>query len=469
MKSIVFPILLAFLVAGGGASAQNLTGDWTGAIFFANLNAELETSFTIVQEGQKLEGHSTKNASKRILGGFKGGLVKIFAKKTFEKGALLHIRKGVVEGDSIKAVLATIFGSNYWFRGQILGDTLWKGVLLDGRLRPQGGFILRRGEFSPVADYGKITEHLFELTLEKIYKREACLEKPFPAFEKKFRSISRKLVDDADYFAAFYYLSQQKYSLPFTHYMLAKPASAAMKAEAPEKQAAPAPAPVKKEEDLSLTFLDDQTALITITSFAGHPVALIDSCFGVLKARNTPNCIIDLRNNTGGTISSMRIAEHLTDSILYGGFFLTNKWFASNKGLPDAGQYERLPELNESNLEKLWNGIHTMEGFKLKVVPLESRYHGKVFVLTSGRTASACEPLCYNLKYYRKAVLVGQQTSGAMLNGEKFRLEPGWQLEIPTADYYTIDGKRIDLVGVPPDHEVAKDAEIEFVLKELIK
>ncbi|MBK7335578.1 MAG: hypothetical protein IPJ00_05205 [Saprospirales bacterium] len=166
MKIIVFPFLLAFLAAGSGACAQNLTGEWTGAIFFANLNAELETSFTIQQEEQQVEGHSTRNASKRILGGFKGGLVKIFAKKTFEKGALLHIRKGSVEGDSIKAVLSTIFGSTYWFRGQILGDTLLKGVLLDGRLRPQGGFILKRVFFAGCGLW-KITENLFDLTREK--------------------------------------------------------------------------------------------------------------------------------------------------------------------------------------------------------------------------------------------------------------------------------------------------------------
>jgi len=208
---------------------------------------------------------------------------------------------------------------------------------------------------------------------------------------------------------------------------------------------------------------------MTITSFAYHPVASIDSVFTVLKDRQIPNCIIDLRTNSGGTISSMRIAEHLVDTATYAGFFLTNKWFDEHDQIPTPEQYALLPELDESNLGKLRDGIHTTSGFKLKVVPTGQPYLGKVFLLTSARTASACEPLCYNLKYYQKAILVGQTTSGAMLSGESFILDNGWYLDVPTADYYASDGYRIDLKGVIPDYTTAKGEELDFVLNALLK
>lgn len=443
---------------------QNLSGGWEGTIYFGNLNAELNTSLFMAGTGNQVEGHSTKNASKRILGGLKGSLVKTFAKKTFHKGALLHLRNGKIERDTLRAVLSTIFGSSYWFVAPLHQVGLLQGTLEDNNGRLHGGFRFIKTESPPSPGYAALTGELFKLTREKIYRTEVLRQKPFPTFERRFSSISKQLRDDLEFYAAYYYLSRRKFKLPFTHYMLSRPAREIIREDSsPISRASAIPAkPV-------LNYLNDSTALIAISSFANHPVAEIDSAFAQLKEKQTPYCIIDLRENTGGTISSMRIAEHLVDSTLYAGFFLTNKWFSEYNSIPNISQYVVLPNLDESNLGKLWDGIHNTSGFKLKVTPAGEPYRGRVFILTSKKTASACEPLCYNLKFHGKAILVGQKTSGAMLNGESFSLKDGWRLEVPTADYYTADGQRLDLVGVLPTYFTEPGTEIKFIQNTLLQ
>ena len=55
-----------------------------------------------------------------------------------------------------------------------------------------------------------------------------------------------------------------------------------------------------------------------------------------------------------------------------------------------------------------------------------------------------------------------------MLNGERFKVDGGFTQIVPTADYYTADGNRIDQKGVTPDIEVNEHEALEYVLRELI-
>ncbi len=468
MKNTSFIFITLYMVCAPFQviQAQQLAGEWNGTIYFANLNAELQTTIILKQSENAIEGHSVKNAAGRVLGGFKGGIAKLFMKKKFKKGALLQLRNGTIKSDTLKLVLYTVFKSTYWFVAPLTSDTLLEGVLMDGAFKVHGGFRFRKQEVVTKQDFNELGKALLAATSDRIFRKDILQEKSYQAFEKQFTRVSGKVRDDLEFYSAFYYYAKEKNKLPFTHYKLTRPAD---KISIEHSPLASVVSSRKKDNSVSLTFPSDSVALMTITSFAYHPVASIDSVFTVLKDRQIPNCIIDLRTNLGGTISSMRIAEHLVDTATYAGFFLTNKWFDEQDQIPTPEQYALLPELDESNLGKLRDGIHTTSGFKLKVVPTGQPYLGKVFLLTSARTASACEPLCYNLKYYQKAILVGQTTSGAMLSGESFLLDNGWDLDVPTADYYASDGYRIDLKGVIPDYTTAKGEELDFVLNALLK
>jgi carboxyl-terminal processing protease len=52
-----------------------------------------------------------------------------------------------------------------------------------------------------------------------------------------------------------------------------------------------------------------------------------------------------------------------------------------------------------------------------------------------------------------------------MLNGEFFPVGDGFQLIVPTADYYTADGIRLDHRGVEPDIKAKPDKALDAALE----
>jgi C-terminal processing protease CtpA/Prc len=71
----------------------------------------------------------------------------------------------------------------------------------------------------------------------------------------------------------------------------------------------------------------------------------------------------------------------------------------------------------------------------------------------------------YGLKQHKFATLVGETTAGAMLSGFPIDLPHGFALFLPVGDYYTADGKRIDMVGVSPNIKVNQAQALEKALE----
>ncbi len=153
----------------------------------------------------------------------------------------------------------------------------------------------------------------------------------------------------------------------------------------------------------------------------------------------------------------MAFATNIIEKETFGGVSLTQKWFNNNKELPTPDDYKNLPHFTETNYDLIIEGIHQTEGLCLKIIPKEQVYQGKLYVLTNRKTASTCEPIVYELKKQNRAVIIGETTAGAMLNGEMFELENGFKMFIPTADYYASDGYRIDQNGVKPNIETKSE------------
>jgi C-terminal processing protease CtpA/Prc len=119
---------------------------------------------------------------------------------------------------------------------------------------------------------------------------------------------------------------------------------------------------------------------------------------------------------------------------------------------------------SEASFELIIKGIHTTDGLCLVVYPEKKPFPGKIYVLTNGNTGSTCEPLVYGLKHSKRATIVGEKTYGGMLNGEQFNITKNFRLWVPTADYYTSDGKKIDRIGVAPDVVCKSDEALEKTL-----
>jgi C-terminal processing protease CtpA/Prc len=152
----------------------------------------------------------------------------------------------------------------------------------------------------------------------------------------------------------------------------------------------------------------------------------------------------------------MELASYLTDSAYYGGVFVTNLWFRMHSHPPTISEYATLPVVSDANADSLLDNIHKYPAVAIKLTPNSRRYAGRVIILTSNGTASACEPLVSALQSHRLVTIIGEQTAGAMLNAEKFALGNNWFAFIPTADYYTTEGVRLEGVGVTPDIKAPK-------------
>lgn len=409
------------------------------------------TVVNIAADGEHFEGHARDGAAGDIVNWWNLAIGKLFT-PYFQYGALLHLNNGRItpqgNGSALSAVVVTAIGT--------MG---MEATLRDGKIE---GTLNRNGEpcgtvagvrntlAMPLDDYPSIADSALALTEQRIYDRSIIRSGAWSTFADEVREMARLSQDDLELLFGFYYTGR---TLPFSHYGLY------------QKPALNRPEVEPKEKNIELNILPGSVAHLRIASFAGGS-GEIDDVFRQVISGGYDNLIIDLRGNQGGNLSAMRVAAHLIDSARYGGAFVTARWFAEHSAPPTVGQYGMFPVLAEADLAVLFKGIHEQQGMVLKVTPDRDRYRGRVFVLTDGATASACEPLVYAIRQYGLGRIIGERTAGAMLSSEEFPIRGNWFLLVPTADYYTADGHRLDGVGVEPDVKVKSAEALDYALAE---
>ena len=304
-------------------------------------------------------------------------------------------------------------------------------------------------------DYKKLFDKAIEVSKEKIYKKSLFEQKDWKNFITDMNDILPEIQDDLELVSAFYYHGNK---LKTSHFALLK-----------SVRNANAETETKKKKQVVLEEKSATTAYLKINSFDGS-ASEIDSVFTVINNKKYKNLIIDLQNNSGGTVEAgIALANNVFTSNIDGGVFLTQKWFNENENIPTIAQYNQFESFSQSNFDLIINGIHNQKGLYLKVSPKVESFKGNLYVLINKKTASTCEPLVYELKQQKRAIIVGEKTAGAMLNGEKFDLFNNFHMYIPTADYYTSDGYRIEQNGVKPTIETKPEEALTKVLNELIK
>jgi hypothetical protein len=426
---------------------EPLAGPWRLEISTADIG-QVRTLVDVETSGTTFEAHSREGAASDFLGWFQLLLAKIFT-DYFENGSLIHFVDGKMKGnDSISAVFVSALG-DMRFDGR-LGNGRIDGVLKQkGRIR---GHVVGTRDIPAMLldDYPRVIESAIDVAEVNFYRSETAKQKEWRSFKSKIRDAAGHAQDDIDMTFSFFTYARD---LPFSHFYLFRKPPTDMTFDDPEVD----PAVQVKE-------LSPSTVQLRIRSFGGG-VGPIDSAFGQIIGHGYANLIVDLRGNAGGNISAMRVAEYLTDRSYPGGCFVTRRWFDAHPTPPGPGDTGAFPLLTEANLSLLFDGIHTRNGVRLQVTPSATPYRGHVFFLIDHNTASACEPLVYGVKQLRLGTLVGERTAGKMLNGERFDVGHGWSLTVPTADYYTADGNRLDQTGVQPDVNVKSADALSYVMK----
>ncbi|MEG0899534.1 MAG: S41 family peptidase [Oscillospiraceae bacterium] len=165
---------------------------------------------------------------------------------------------------------------------------------------------------------------------------------------------------------------------------------------------------------------------IKILSFENTTPAQFNKALDSLLNKNVKGIVFDVRNNLGGTITSV---SAILDRLLPEGPIVS----ATYKN----GTTELLKSSDEIELN----------------LPM--------VVLTNSKSASASELFAQALKDYNKAKSVGTITFGKGLMQTVYQLTDGSALEITVARYNPPKSPNFDGIGVKPDFEVSLPADLE--------
>ena len=155
-----------------------------------------------------------------------------------------------------------------------------------------------------------------------------------------------------------------------------------------------------------------------------------DRAFAAVKRSQA--LILDLRDNPGGAVKTLQY--------VVGGLMDHDVTIAARKG--------RKADLKPIIAKKRSNP-----------------YKGKLIVLIDSRSASAAELLARTIQIERRGTVIGDASSGSVMESQLFSMEEGantkilYGASITDADLVMTDGKSLEHVGVTPDQVVLPTAE----------
>lgn len=198
----------------------------------------------------------------------------------------------------------------------------------------------------------------------------------------------------------------------------------------------------KKPE--TLTMVGDDAAVLRIHTFSvGYDSKNVDALMGKLAESGRQLLIVDLRGNGGGRVANLR--EFLGYFLPKGAGVGTSVSRAMAKRYKESHDGDALDAV----------AIARSVGANMKV-PNDpaNRFTGKVAVLIDRGSASASEIFAAALRELMDAPLIGTPSAGAVLVSVHTRLTEGWELQMPTSDYVTVQGLRLEGHKLKPEIEV---------------
>jgi carboxyl-terminal processing protease len=170
----------------------------------------------------------------------------------------------------------------------------------------------------------------------------------------------------------------------------------------------------------------------------------------------TAGLVIDVRTNSGGNVSAMRLASYFIDRETPA-FALMSRPYLEKLGRPvTAADVAAAPKVigrytTKDVMDALskGNGAATFYAEDLG----DKRYRGPVVVLIGPGTGSAAEGFAWGMKTFSHARLVGAPSAGQILSGEDFEVAPTWSLTVPVAGLWSTTGEDLGDKPVTP-HEL---------------
>ena len=194
--------------------------------------------------------------------------------------------------------------------------------------------------------------------------------------------------------------------------------------------------------------VSDEAAVVRLDSFTeGYDQNVVKRV--MREAAAYPYLIIDLRSNGGGSVQNfINFLSTLLPKGTEVGTFINRDMVRRYKddvarngesadGTPDpvkvAAWSDRKVRINKNLVEP---------------------YPGKVAVLLDRGSASASEIVAAAMRELRDAPIVGDRSAGAVLMSQYVKMDNGFEMKVPTSDYVTIKGLRIEGSPLQPDVRV---------------
>jgi len=449
-----------FFPLAAQSPADALGGNWQVTLRHSTAGEMRTTLDFRFSSDYDFNAHSHRKAVKNMVGGFKAGFAKVFSKKPMLRtGAFVNLTGGK----------ATLAGGKVVFSGLldfvVAPAFVCEGALENGRLRiplrnakgQNVGVIegVRAEQNSRIDEYPATVLELLDMFDQHIYDRRVLDTKAWKTFAGNMKKAGDLAQDDLDLVFAFHTHAKK---LPFSHKLFYR-----------TEQADAGAAQIKSRFDflanqVVLEEKSPETVVLRIKSFR-CPGRDVDSAMQIVLAKNYQNLIVDIRGNPGGALEGgMTLAQYLVREETPTGVYLTQKWFNEHPAPPSAAEMNAMPVFAKPDVLAFLHELDTQGFVVLKVRPGLRHFEGKVFLLTDRRSASASEPLAWNLKNSGHVTVVGEPTAGQMLSASSYPIRSGFHVVLPNGDYYTPDGKRLDQVGVQPNIEVKSAEALEYVL-----
>ena len=366
---------------------------------------------------------------------------------------LLYTDSTSRKGSKVEGQILLLGGLPYRFSGYATPDSLRLILYKKGSNQPAGSLEAGKGA-KPIANIRQACIQMLDTIRHYVYNKAELNKPAYKSFESKMNLYAGFLQDEWELFAA---VNRDMRSLPFSHTRFTKMTPAAFEKMMDTQYDGVATNAV-------LSYPNAQTALLTINQFNGDGSTLSGFMQQVVAGK-IPNLIIDLRRNGGGGAgAALQLVKHLSPVYQTAGALLTNKWFDTTSRLPNESDYKQFYVFSKGKTPELIKALSTHAGLVLGVTPAPEQYKGKIFVLTSANTASACEPTVFALKKSGRVTIAGERTAGKMLSSGGYYLQSGFLLTLPVADYYTIDGVRLEGNGVQPDIAVPASEALAKIL-----
>jgi hypothetical protein len=440
----------AMLVVSDLARAQTtapvpLSGVWTVTIHQEPMALVVPMTFRTWADG-RWEAYSRAGAAGRLVGRSQALLGGVLGKLP-PHGALTRVEQGTSTplGDTLR-----IRGT---FASSVLGDRYLTGTVVGGGLTAE----LRRDSAGPVVatlsgvpaadtarvrDYPALAREIRRAFTESVYDPRLVESDAWRGFFDALDARFARVHDDAEAMAAFYLLKPR---LGTSHVELVR---------APGLAALPFDTLLERTEasdaGVTLSYPAPGVAYLRIRRWH-QATAAVDSAFVRIDSARAHTLVLDVRGNPGGDATSISPATHLLADSTIVGVFLGRRWYSAHPAPPTRAEMAGLTVLsNDGGASTVLYGVRQHGAVVGLMTPRAPRFGGRVFLLVDRRSASASEPLAYLLRSTGRATLVGESTAGAMLAAPPHPVGQGWLLTLPEADYFAVDGTRLEGRGVAP-------------------